>query len=437
MAEEDVIKIRLERPLGEFPDYDKKKEYIKGLLQSTNPLYVGGAGQTYKMASDKIKEAVDLIWEHSPKLIEIWKGPDSEQARVALEKLYTTGDELKTKLSKMSEVLEAYAGKVEQALVKIDEEVHVPAGVSADGTDPDWVKAQLEDAHARQTLYDLNQQIVTIYDDVPDEIAYDLPTVNLPSTPLDTQDPNYPTDPPPYDPGPYTPVNDSGGSYGTGGSAAGSTNTGGTDGESDSGGSNPGGSNPGGSNPGGSNPGGSDPGDSTTPDPSTPDDPAPTPDPPTTPEPDQPQDPGTTDPSDNPVPPVIGNDDRTTTDGTNGTDPRQTDMASYQPPTSLITPSATTPAPTITPASYTVPGPMGGSPGIPSVIGSPGVGGGQSSLAVAGGRTAGGTPGGMPFMPFMGGAGGDGHGDLERNTYLSEDASCWTTGHETTDPVIG
>ncbi|TMR05732.1 hypothetical protein ETD86_52975, partial [Nonomuraea turkmeniaca] len=263
MAEEDVLKIRLERPPGEFPDYDKKKEHIKGLLLSTNPLYVGGAGQTYKMASDKIKEAVDLIWEHSPKLIEIWKGPDAELAREALEKLYTTGEELKTKLSKMSGVLETYAGKVEEALVKVDEEVNVPAGVSADGTDPDWVKAQLEDAHARQTLYDLNQQIVTIYEDVPDEIAYDLPTVNLPSEPLDTEDPNYPTDTTPYDP--VSNTDDSGGSYYTGGSGAGSTDTGDT----------AGGSNPGGSNPGGTNPGGTDPDDSTTPDPNTPDDPAP------------------------------------------------------------------------------------------------------------------------------------------------------------------
>ncbi|TMR06653.1 hypothetical protein ETD86_52520 [Nonomuraea turkmeniaca] len=80
---------------------------------------------------------------------------------------------------------------------------------------------------------------------------------------------------------------------------------------------------------------------------------------------------------------------------------------------------------------------MGGSPGIPSVIGSPGVGGGQSALLASGGRIAGGTPGGMPFMPFMGGAGGDGQGDLERNTYMPEDASAWTVGNETTEPVIG
>jgi hypothetical protein len=40
-------------------------------------------------------------------------------------------------------------------------------------------------------------------------------------------------------------------------------------------------------------------------------------------------------------------------------------------------------------------------------------------------------------MPFMGGgAGGGEYSDLERNTYVPEDASCWTVGHDTTDPVI-
>ncbi len=72
------------------------------------------------------------------------------------------------------------------------------------------------------------------------------------------------------------------------------------------------------------------------------------------------------------------------------------------------------------------------------MIGSPGLIAGQSPAAAAGLRGASGVAGGMPLMPLTGAGGGGGGGsDLERNTFLSEDPNCWTTAHDTTDPVIG
>ncbi|MEO3798934.1 WXG100 family type VII secretion target [Nonomuraea sp. B1E8] len=423
-------------PQGAWVDKDKSE--IKALLQNTDSFTIETTGQTYQDAASKIEQAINALEAHAGKIADVWKGPDAARARTALELLHATGNELSSKLSMMGAALQTYAGHLNDTKTQVDEEVSVPsAGLTQQ--EEDLVREGLENTQAQRALYELNQKIVSIYDiDLPHSVSYDLPAVTIPSGPAETQEPDYRTGPGTEGPAFTTPVNDDGGSY-DGGSRVSNTSTGGTGSGSPSGSSEPqgsdrGDSDPRGSDPGGSNPGGSDPGDPTNPGPDTPADPGT--DPPAS------QDPGGQDPgSENgaTAPPVIGADDTTTTDGTNPTDPRQTDMAGYQPPTATIAPpTVTTPSTTLNPQiGYNLPT-TGGTPGIPSVIGSPAIGGGQSPLVTPLGRgSSTGMAGGMPFMPFMGGGvGGGEYSDLERNTYVPEDANCWTVGHDTTDPVI-
>ncbi|MEO3873651.1 WXG100 family type VII secretion target [Nonomuraea sp. B12E4] len=436
MSDRQVVTILnfTQAPAGNWETGSKSE--IKQLLQNTDPAHLDGTGQTYQNAASKIEQALAALEEHAPKIADVWKGPDAAKARHALEMLNASGHELRGKLSMMGTALQTYAGHLRTAQAEVDKEVSVPAGVGTEGEE-EVVRKALEDVQAQRALYDLNKKIVDVYTiDVPHDVSYELPTVSIPDTPVETRDPGYPTGPgsngPTFGNSAYSGGgSDGGGSYGGGSGGTGPGNPGGGPN-----GSVPDGSNP--ANPDGSNPGGSDPGDPTAPDPNAPDPNAPDPAP--TPVPGQTQPPG----SDNgTVPPVIGGDGQTTTDGSNGMNPRQTDMASYQPPTTaLTTPFTTTPTPfttTTPPNLFTPTPPGGGSPMMPSVIGSPVIGGGPgATLAAGGGRVLGGTSAGMPMMPFMGGGAGAGdNGDMERNTFLTEDASCWTAGHDTTEPMIG
>lgn len=424
-------------PSGEYPTQDKSQ--IKQWLDGADPFLLDSEGQTYLNASSKVQQAYTALETHAPKIAAIWKGPDANKAKEALELLHATGKELSDALQKMGSQLSTYAQHLTLAQAKVNEEQKVPAGTE----DADTVKKIMEDIHARRTMHELNEKIVEVYNAAPKYLNYNLPTVSIPGGPPTTTNPNYPSG------SPYTTSGSGydgsgggnyGGSGGSGGSGSGGSGSGGgsNPGGSDPGGTNPGGTNPGGTNPGGSDPGGSDPGNSDPGGPGGPGQGTPA-------DPGQTQPPTTTNPGDGTVPAVIGDrDTTTTTGGPTSTDPRQTDMASYRPPvvpTTPTLPTTMTPPPTtLTPTpGYGMPTPVGGTPGIPSVIGSPGVGGAHPALAGPGSVRAGGLgPGGMPMMPFMGGAGGGGeYSDLERNTYMPEDSSNWTSGHETTDPVIG
>ncbi|WP_188191149.1 WXG100 family type VII secretion target [Nonomuraea sp. SYSU D8015] len=426
MAERGKVEIKLgDGPKG--TSVNNSMAEIKQWILNTDPSTVSGAGMTYNNASSKVEQAVNALEANRAKILQIWKGPDAELAGEALDMLQATGAQLVQRMREMGGALGTYATHLQDAHRKINEKVDVPE-VSSPSQTQEELDTAYKNEHARKVLDDLNKWIVTVYySDVPAAIEYNLPTVNLPGVPVDTQNPGYPTGS-----GTTGPTfGSSAGDYSGGGGSSGGGSGGSSPG---SGGSNPGGSNPGGSNPGGSNPGGSDPNNPTNPDPNNPGDPGgpSNPNTPTTPAPGQTQPPGS---GDGTVPPVIGDQDRTTTGDTNTVDPRQTAVASYQPPV-LTTPAATVPTTSISPPSGYI-GPSG-SPGIPAIIGSPGVGGSPASAVGPGGRGSGGSSAGMPFMPFMGGAAGAGeHGDLERNTYVPEDASSWTTSHETTDPVIG
>ncbi|GAA1735328.1 hypothetical protein [Nonomuraea bangladeshensis] len=442
---EVVVILSFERmPQGEKPS--QTGDQIKQLLGNTDPGTITGAGQTYMNASTKVDAAVSSLEEHAAKIAAVWKGPDAAKARHALEMLHASGRELSTKLSLMGGALQNYAERLAETKSKVNEPV-----LTDRVTKTALEVERAETLQAQKALHELNQEIVNLYNiQVPHDVSYELPTVTLQS-PINPQTVNYPTGSGSNGP---TLGSGNGGSTGSGsfGSGSTSTNPGGTDPN----GSNPNGSNPNGSNPNGSNPNGSDPNGSnpngSNPNGSDPNGSNPNGSDPNGANPGQTQNPGTnpgTNPGDGTVPPVIGNEDRTSTDGSSVTDPRRTDMASFQPqatptlnPTTL-TPSFTGTTPgaitTITPPPSIGYTPGGITPGgVPSVIGSPGLIAGQSPMAAAGLRGAGGAAGGMPLMPLTGGGAGGGEGnDLERSTFLSEDPNCWTTAHDTTDPVIG
>ncbi|MEV0617182.1 hypothetical protein AB0I81_27940 [Nonomuraea sp. NPDC050404] len=409
-------------------------DVIKKWLTSADPLMVDGAGMTFTNAGSKVEQAVSALQTHKAKIVEVWKGPDAELAAGALDQLEKTGNELKKVFQDMGSALQTYAISLTAAQTAVEK-------IPPDLTNYEHTPYQsTEDTRAQKVLGDLNQKIVAVYASIPTSFSYTLPTVAADGGPPTTRSPNYPTGSETNPAAWYGSGSDGGGSNGNGSGGSGNGSTGNGSSPGNPGGSNPGGSNPGGSdpnNPGGSdpnNPGGSDPNNPGTPDPETPTTP------PSTQDPGQPQTPAPGD-DDGTVPSVIGDQDRTTTDGTDRTDPNQTDMASYQPPV-LTTPTTAVPPTTFTPTpSFSTPtAPVPGSPGIPSVIGSPGVGGPGAQNALAAARAGSGmTPGGMPFMPFMGagGAGAGEYGDMERNTYMPEDSSSWGCGNETTDPVIG
>lgn len=467
-------------PRGEKPE--SPASVIRMWLNGTDPDQISGTGQTYLNAASKIEQAVNALEEHAGRILTIWKGPDADRAKAALELLHATGNELSSKFAMMGDALHEYSGRLAEARTRVGKGPDVTSMVGTDVQDR-AVLEEIDSVNAREVLHKLNKQIKDIYDVwVPQAVSLELPTVSILDAPVETRNPRYPTGSgsPSFGASGY----DGGGSYGSGSYGSGSYGTGGGassggsgSGSQGSGGqgaggqapSNPG-ANPGDTNPGGSTPGGSTPG-STAPDGGNPDggnpgggnqgsnpdggnsdgsnpgggsgigDPS-TPGPatgdPNPAVPGQPQAPDT-------VPPVIGGDGTTATDGgPAATDPARTDVASYQPPTTMITnPAITHPPTTLTPPTTSVLPPATiptGPPGPPSVIGSPGVsGGGPVTTLVSGaGRGLAGPSAGMPVMPFMGGgtAIGD-HADLKRGTYLSEDATAWTTGHETTDPVIG
>ncbi|MCK2221291.1 hypothetical protein MF672_046935 [Actinomadura sp. ATCC 31491] len=450
MSERQVVVILSfeKMPQGDWPQLEADE--IKRLLGDTDPFTIQGAGQTYQYASSKVDAAISTLEEHAAKIAQVWKGPDAAKARHALEMLHASGKELSTKLSLMGSALQSYAGHLTDAKSKANEEVTVPGANQMSSSEEKVVRDGLEKVQAQRALWELNKQIVSLYNiEVPHDVSYELPTVTIPPL-VDPEQVDYPDGPGTtapklssvnYDTSSGSTGSSGNGSSGSGSGSSGSGSSGSTgpgSGSTDPGGNDPNGSNPGGSDPNGSDPNGSDPNGSNPNDPGTqqPSDPGAQ-------NPGQTQNPGAQNPGGDTVPPVIGADDRTTTDGSNGLDPRQTDVASFQPQTGVLNPSLSTfttppPATTISPPPSIGLSPVGATPGVPSVIGSPGLVAGQSPLAAAAGRGLGGASSGMPFMPFMGGAGGAGeHGDLERNTFLSEDASCWTTGHDTTDPVIG
>lgn len=454
MGERKEAKIRGETPpAGEVKE---SKDKILELLKTSKVQDILLAGIAYKDAADFLREAVEALEAHEGKIITAWKGPDAEKARGALDLMQKTGTDLVKYFKQMGTALGDYAIEVSETTctvgsIKVDHtdpevfaiksgqrsEIGGTTGITASEVEAAAIK-QVEDKKAQAEMKKLNEQIQKLFlTDVPDSVSYELPkpnsggpsgggqTVTYASN-SGTNGPTFGTSTGSHegkssgdgatvvgaDGGKGKDGADGGKDGSTGGkddSTGGKDGTDGgkdgkdgTDGTDDKGGGSGKDGGSGNDTVQGTQPGGKDgTGDGTT-------------------------------------PPVIGADDKTSIDDArnNDTDPNETESSSYQPTTTpTILPSTGNPMTTYTPTTVSP-----GSPGVPSVIGTPG--GGISATAGTGlpfGRGTASGMSGMPMMP-MGGAGmpgGDGGGELERTTYLVEDASAWTSGHDVTDPVIG
>lgn len=423
-------------PSGETEVHPKAE--IQRLLATSQPDLVKLAGSSYISAAEAVANAVVGIEDHASKILTIWKGPDADRARTALQLLYATGNELASKLAEMGRSLEGYAASIPVAIAEVE-------GIKVDQNDPDvqdvlrlhrltygrdqegdeaGVVAMLENMRAQQALRKLNEKIRDLHlGSVPHDITYELPVVAVSAGPLATTNVAY------------------GGAGGTGGTG-GSRGAGDPDGTgvSGSGSRSASAMDTPGDEQGAVLPGGEDDADPGTP----------------------PADPAAeagdgsgrqsegqagnagTDTEDGTAPPVIGAQDRTAPDDAGpgadpeadpdvdpGADPSRTETSAYQPAIGDRPSLVARPATSLPPAAAP--------PAAPPVIGAPNsvYGPGGPLGAMRGGSAAG--LSGTPFLPMTAGAGavGEEGADLERTTYLSEDRSAWNGGHEVTDPVIG
>ncbi|MGW2158449.1 hypothetical protein [Nonomuraea sp. NPDC001699] len=416
-------------PSGETEVHPKAE--IQRLLATSQPDLVKLAGSTYISTAEAVLNAVVGIEDEAGRILTIWKGPDADRARIALELLYATGNELAHKLAEMGRSLEGYADSIPVAIAEVEgikldkndpdvqEVVRVHRalyGLDRQGDDEANAVALLENMRAQAALRKLNEKIRDLHlGSVPYDITYELPAVTVPGGPLATTSVAYGGTG-----GSGSPTTGAGGPDGTGTGEGGTTGAGDPgapdqippDGEDDAAPGTPPGDQPaGGDQPTGGDTPGQHPGDQT----------------------------GNTGTGtgtgigteDGTTPPVIGAQDRTELDdATPEADPVRTESSAYQPTVGERPPLVTTPNTTAAPVAANQP--------VPSVIGSPNgayTPGGR--LGVMRGGSAAGLSG-TPFLPMTGGAGpiGDAGGDLERTTYLSEDRSAWNGNHDVTDPVI-
>ncbi|MFC4120086.1 hypothetical protein [Nonomuraea zeae] len=445
-------------PTGETEPHPKAE--IRRLLGTSQQELIKKGGSAYTSAAEAIINAVVGIEDHAGKILTIWRGPDADKARIALELVCTTGNQLAWTLAEMGRSLETYAGYIPTAIAEVDGstadqhevDAKVPEVMLARNRmltldllgDPRVIAATwIENAKAQEALKRLNEKIRSLLiSSVPININYELPAVAIPPTPGASISVEYRSGAGTQGAG--TAVHDggsgaddasvSGAGTGSGGSTGGAVNPrqddGGPGGKEGAGPGTQPDDQPGqdqsagqdllgaeeqardesqGSGDGSGEPAGS-PGAGTG-----------------------------ADTEDATAPPVIGAEDKTALgDATPGADPTKTETSSYQP-TTAVTPATigTPPVSTVTPTATLPPAATG--PGVPSVIGSPSTAytSGAGVAAMRGGSAA--ATSGVPFMPMMGGGGpmGDEGGDMERGTYLSEDGSAWSSSRDVTDPVIG
>jgi hypothetical protein len=443
-------------PTGETEPHPKQE--IRRLLGTSQQELIKGAGSAYISAAEAITSAVAGIEGNAGKILTIWKGPDADKARIALELVHATGQQLARTLTSMGRSLETYAGYIPTAIAEVDGIKAAKNEVDAEVQevirlrkimltldllgDPETIAtARIENARAQEALKRLNEKIRSLLiSEVPISITYELPIVTIPPTPgasisveyrsrTETQGSTFSTTSAGHADTDDASVSDTG--RGNTGSTAGAPNpienhdrSGGEEGvdpvtATDD-------------QPGQDQPGGQDRPDGQD-------------------QPSSGQQPGNTvqpqeqtgspgknagaNTEDGTAPPVIGAQDRTAfDDAVPAADPHRTEASAYQPTTATI---GNTPLGTVTPTA--TPAPWAAPPGVPSVIGSPNVAytPGAGLAAVRSGSTV--SASGTPFMPMTGagGAMGDEGGDMERNTYLSEDRSSWSSSHDVTDPVIG
>ncbi|MEU8145377.1 hypothetical protein [Nonomuraea sp. NPDC048901] len=439
------------------------KDEILTMLNNTQPSQIEDAGFAYDKASSAIESAVNALEEHAGKILTVWKGPDASKARHALQMLHASGGELSTKLEMMGSALRQYASYLPETIAKVE-------GISANkssGNDVPSSEIMVDEAanakaakaaadrEAQKAMQELNKKIVDLYNvQVPHDVSYELPAVSIPGGTGTYRDPGYPTGAGINAGGTGSGGNGSSDGYGGSSGGTGSTGSGGTGSDGSRGGST-GGSSSGdhsgsdsGGKPGsdtgngqngngqpGSDQNGGDQSGNGTGDQSgtTPGDGTGSQDPSQT---------GDSGKQDQTVPPVLGQDDKTSSDNPKGgLDPNGTEVSSYSPTTPVITPTGIgptgNPVSTIAPNPVGVLSPTGTPPSVPSVLGSPnGAMGAPGQGLTAAMRTSGNGMSGMPFMPMSGAGAGQDQGDFERMTWLPADKDDWNSAHDVTDPVI-
>ncbi|WP_433512528.1 WXG100 family type VII secretion target [Nonomuraea sp. CA-143628] len=431
------------------------RDEILAMLKSTEPTQIEDAGFAYDKASSAIESAVNALEEHAGKILTVWKGPDASKARHALQMLHASGGELSTKLEMMGSALRQYAGYLPETISKVEgistntkSENDVPSSeIMVDEAANAKAAKAAADREAQKAMQELNKKIVDLYNvQVPHDVSYELPAVSIPGGTGSYRDPGYPTGKGINAGGSG---NGNGSSDGYGGSSGGTGSTSGGTGSdgsrggstggsgsadqngSDSGGK-PGSDTGNGQNGNGQN--GNDQNGNGTGDQSgtTPGDGTGSQDPSQT---------GDSGKQDQTVPPVLGQDDKTSSDNPKGgLDPNGTEVSSYSPTTPVITPTSITP--TGNPVSTIAPNPVGvlsptATPSVPSVLGSPnGAMGAPGQGLTAAMRGSANGMSGMPFMPMSNAGAGTDPGDCERMTWLPADKDDWNSAHDVTNPVI-
>ncbi|GAA2207379.1 hypothetical protein GCM10009850_028370 [Nonomuraea monospora] len=417
------------------------KDTIRQLLGTAQHEQIMKAASAYDMLANALVTATVGIMTHAGKILTIWKGPDADKARVALELIYVTGRELALKCADTGWCLQRYAEFTATAIAEVDgikvdrnhERVQAliqfnekfSRGLSLAGDEVTLV----ENGMAQEALKRLNEKIQNLQiTSLPSSVTYELPTVTNPSVPGSSatvahQNSNVTPS------GASTTDRDGGNAAGTSGTGeAHGRDEGFTGGEQDEvrPAADPG-------SPPATRPeaqpdqGGDRSGAQEQPDGGG--DPA------------AQERPGgqdadrdrdlEADTGDEPTPPVIGAEDRTGPDDVPADiDPTRTEASAYQQPAAVAPATiGELPVSTAPPAA------------APSVIG-PSTGSYTPAAALASIRGGSGTGvSSMPYLPMMGAGGvmgNDTGGDLERGTYVPEDKSSWNGGsQDVTDAVIG
>ncbi|GAA2770673.1 hypothetical protein [Nonomuraea dietziae] len=96
-------------------------EQIKGWLNDTNAPAIVRAADAYASAASMVGLARESLLSAAKALSEMWGGPTAALFQAGLHKLDTTGDELATKMKRVSDQLNAYgAVHLPEAIRKVD-----------------------------------------------------------------------------------------------------------------------------------------------------------------------------------------------------------------------------------------------------------------------------------------------------------------------------
>lgn len=418
-------------------EVNKSKAEIEKLLDDTEPLMIDDAGFAYMHAASAVQAVTQALQDHHARLAEIWQGPTSAEVQTALQLLHATGTELSTKMDQMSTALRLYAHHVPEALQKVqdiktdlkenDGTYSSGSTAIADSYIPQSTKDEAANIQARKIMHELNQKISEIYMvNVPYSVTYEVPTVETPGgdprqtpvvyshssgddgwhpgkyTPVET---NHVTDP-----GHRTTANGTTGHDSTGGhdqsdKPGGTDHTGGGKDDGSTGSDHHPGDN--GNGTGGSDHSGGSDQNGTNPDGSHSDTSA-----------GRPGDTSST-----------SHDRQTTVPSVLDHNPRQSEVATWAP-TTTVTPHTPT---TQTWTPNTLVTPNSATPSVPSVLGEPTPFAGNG-LAAAGARGVASGNGMLPWLPATGGGEGE---TFEHNPDLKGDPNDWTVSHTVTEPRIG